>query len=133
MHSSVGALIIEENKILLGKRSENRSFYPNVWDVFGGHIEAGEGLEKTLIRELKEEIGIEPTKWKYLNAVRIIADETITECHLYVVTNWFGKPSNLQPEEHSAIQWFSLESALRLDLAHPDYPSLFIQCLRRTL
>jgi len=36
----VGALIVESQKILLGKRASTRTFYPNVWDVFGGHIEA---------------------------------------------------------------------------------------------
>lgn len=60
-HEVVAGLIIQSQKILLGQRSPNREFYPNVWDVFGGHMEPGEQQPQTLARELKEELGITPT------------------------------------------------------------------------
>lgn len=28
-----GGILIKDNKILLGKRSGNRTFYPDVWDI----------------------------------------------------------------------------------------------------
>lgn len=37
--------------------------FPSHWDLFGGHLEAGETPERALVREVKEELGIE------LNAV----------------------------------------------------------------
>ena len=45
--------------------------------------------------------------------------------HVFRLTDWHGEPSNLQPEEHAEIQWFSEVEAVELDLAHPDYPDLF--------
>ena len=33
--------------------------FPNHWDLFGGHLEAGETPEQALVREVKEELGIE--------------------------------------------------------------------------
>ena len=53
---TVGGVLILNHKILLGKRMPDR-LYPDIWDIFGGHIEDGETLEETLIRELEEELG----------------------------------------------------------------------------
>lgn len=50
--------------------------------------------------------------------------------YFYCVTSWSGTPVNLQPHEHSTIQWFSYAEAIQLDLAHPSYPRLFAQCLQ---
>ena len=38
IHHLVAAILVREDKILLGKRAPSRDFYPNVWDMFGGHI-----------------------------------------------------------------------------------------------
>ena len=51
-HEVVAALIFHTGQILLGLRSAGREFYPNVWDMFGGHVEPGELPDQTLVREL---------------------------------------------------------------------------------
>ena len=122
-HEVVAALIIESGLILLGQRTHSRAFYPAVWDLFGGHVEPGEQHQQTLVRELWEELGITLTQWKYLETLREPAEQLVG--HLYLVTAWTGTPVNLQPEEHSAIGWFSLAQAKELPLAHPIYPTLF--------
>jgi mutator protein MutT len=128
-HVCVGAILIKGGQILLGHRSPNRSFYPDVWDVFGGHVEMNEKTEDALIRELKEEVGVQPTEWSYLETVTVITGEDVVECHYYVVTDWHGVPTNRQPEEHVVIEWFSLESAVSLELADSSYPSLFARAI----
>jgi 8-oxo-dGTP diphosphatase len=135
VHYIVAGLIVQSDRILLGHRSPQRAFYPNVWDLFGGHIEPGEQPEQTLVRELQEELGITPTQWMHLETLResvlehdqISSDDLIV--HLYCVTAWSGTPVNQQPDEHSTIQWFSYTEAIQLDLADPVYPRLFAQCL----
>ena len=136
VHHLVAAIIVHEEKILLGRRSPNREFYPNVWDVFGGHIEQDEQPDQTLFRELQEELDIIPTEWMKLETI----SETVPEpdgtpsydlvAHFYCVTHWAGKPINRQPAEHSVIQWFLYDEAVRLELAHHSYPRLFAECLR---
>jgi len=45
----VGGLLVRRDgtlRILLGRRSETRLAYPNVWDVPGGHGEPGERAEE---------------------------------------------------------------------------------------
>jgi 8-oxo-dGTP diphosphatase len=131
IHEVVAALIVRSRRILLGRRSATREFYPDVWDVFGGHMEPGEQQQQTLIRELQEELGITPTGWTYLETLQFLSlssastpsDQVIV--HLYGVRDWEGIPNNRQLEEHSEIGWFSLPEAIKLPLADPSYPMLF--------
>jgi len=135
MHEVVAALIVESQMILLGQRAPTRTFYPNVWDVFGGHIEPGEHQHQTLVRELQEELGITPTKWTFVETLVVSIPERRgvppyqLDLHLYLVTAWSGTPVNRQLHEHTSIQWFSLAQAVQLDLAHPTYPHLFAKYL----
>jgi 8-oxo-dGTP diphosphatase len=135
VHYIVAGLIVQSDRILLGHRSPQRAFYPNVWDLFGGHIEPGEQPEQTLVRELQEELGITPTQWMALETLResVLEHDQISShdliVHLYCVTAWSGTPVNRQPDEHSTIQWFSYAEAIQLDLADPVYLRLFAQCL----
>ena len=130
-HEVVAALIIQSQMVLLGLRSATRAFYPDVWDMFGGHVEPGEGHEQTLVRELQEELGITPTHWTYLETLTPSLPEPSHQLtvHLYLVTAWKGTPFNRQPEEHSVIHWFSLAEAEQLKLADPAYLTLFAQYL----
>jgi 8-oxo-dGTP diphosphatase len=126
----VGALVVRgdgEPQLLLGKRAANRAFYPDVWDVPGGHSEPGETAEQTLVRELEEEIGVTPTAWRSLGELRERVPESgeLLTVRLYVVTAWTGTPTNRLPAEHAEIAWFGVEDACRLELAHPAYPALF--------
>lgn len=129
-HEVVAALIVRSQRILLGHRSATRTFYPDVWDVFGGHVESGEEHHETLIRELQEELGITPTQWRHMEDIsfRSAASDQVT-VYIYLVTDWTGTPANRQLEEHSTIDWFSLEQAVQLPLAHPDYPAIFARYL----
>src|SRR5215207_586529 len=130
-HEVVAALIVRSGKILLGRRSAERVFYPDVWDLFGGHVEPGEECEQALVRELEEELGITPAGWTFLETLTIdlpSADSSppdLLVVHLYLVTDWTGTPVNMQHEEHSTIGWFSAEEAVRLELADAMYPILF--------
>jgi mutator protein MutT len=130
-HEVVAALIVQDEMILLGLRSPERRLYPDVWDMFGGHVEPGEEHEQTLVRELEEELGITPTEWTFLETLTLplprLAD--LITVHLYRVTAWTGTPMNRQPEEHSQIRWFTLAQAAQLPIADPIYPTLFARYL----
>ena len=120
------AFVVKEGKVLLGRRSAARSFYPNVWDVFGGHLETDESPEDALRRELREELGIELTEWRFLLTINEpdAAANGAGIYHLYLVTGYKGAPRNLQTEEHFSVEWFGFEEALKLPFAHPLYAEL---------
>jgi 8-oxo-dGTP diphosphatase len=54
----VTALLRDADRILLCHRSPRRRWYPDVWDLPGGHVEPGEMPGAALARELREELGI---------------------------------------------------------------------------
>lgn len=121
------AILSRQHQVLLGRRALCQSFYPDTWDLIGGHCEGSETPEETLVRELQEEIGITPTDFRKIGILKEPNLEIYEprEHHVYLVLRWSGSPRNKQPQEHSKIQWFRTEEAERLELAHPSYPTLF--------
>ncbi len=62
-HKEVEVWIVnEEGKILIQKRAENKKQAPNKWSITAGHVESGENVEDAMVREIKEEIGIDCKK-----------------------------------------------------------------------
>ena len=56
----IGIVRDEAGKLLLGKRHEPETpFVHEKWNFLGGRIEFGESPEETLIREIKEEAGLD--------------------------------------------------------------------------
>lgn len=60
-------ILYTDKKLILGKRSPT-SKNPNLWNFFGGHLDAGETAVEAACRELKEETGytIDKSKLKEL-------------------------------------------------------------------
>jgi len=55
------ALIFDtDGKLLIYLRDDKPEIpFPNHWDLFGGHVEAGETPDGALVREVREELNIE--------------------------------------------------------------------------
>jgi 8-oxo-dGTP diphosphatase len=119
--------------MLLAKRAADRAFYPGVWDVVGGHCEDGEAPGDTLVREVREEIGVTPSTFE---EIAVLPEPQASEhgdarYHIFMVTAWGGGEPRLRGLEHSDLRWVSLDDALALPLAHSGYGELFRLALRR--
>ncbi|MEM1317665.1 MAG: 8-oxo-dGTP diphosphatase MutT [Pseudomonadota bacterium] len=97
------ALIDADNRILLAQRPEGKSM-AGLWEFPGGKVEAGEIPEEALIRELKEELGVE-TKRACL-APLTFASHEYDDFHLlmplYICRKWWGQPES---REAQTLKW----------------------------
>jgi len=106
-----GALIINnKNETLLVKRGLKSKNEVGVWSKPGGAVEFGEKVEDAVIREIKEELGIEIELIKFLGFTnQIIKEENqhwVTFNYLAKIIN--GEPQILELEKTAEIKWFNL-------------------------
>ena len=120
-HRAVYAFIIDKKRnVLLQKRSANKKMWPNMWDVtVGGHVDSNEFGRQALIREVKEELGIDikDEDIKYLigstsiNKKENIIDKHYNEC--YLITKEIDiEKIDLQEEEVSEVKFFTKKEIL---------------------
>lgn len=129
MAETVGAVLVRDNRVLLGLRVAHKSFAGD-WDIIGGHIEYGEQKWSALCRELMEEIGVEPLSGHHLQSLIIRTPPQSSVLHVYIVSSWKGEP-HIQNDEHTEICWFDVDAAaLTPNLVAPDYRGI-VQTLHR--
>jgi 8-oxo-dGTP diphosphatase len=106
-------LIDADGRVLLAQRPEVKSM-AGLWEFPGGKVEVGETPEAALIRELKEELGIDT--WQSCLAPLTFASHAYSDFHLlmplFACRKWQG---NATPREGQTLAWVR-PAALR------DYP-----------
>ena len=97
------ALIDADGRVLLAQRPKGKAL-EGLWEFPGGKLNLGEGPEDALIRELREELGIE-VKAACL-APLTFASHAYEDFHLlmplYVCRRWEGF---VQPLDGQALKW----------------------------
>ena len=127
LHHVVCGALVRDGRILLVHRSPAKAWYPNVWDFPGGHVEPGETSREALVRELREELGVQITPPAAGALLTIRRDDLLLE--IWRVDEWAGEITNAAPEEHDALRWFGGAEAQSLELADPQYPALIERVL----
>ena len=121
---SAVALIDADGRVLLAQRPEGKSM-AGLWEFPGGKPEAGEVPEAALVRELREELGIE-TEASCL-APATFASEPLGDRHLllllYVLRKWRGVPRALHASE---LKWMRTTDLYSLDMPPADRPLIGI-------
>lgn len=130
VHRCVGLLLCDEDRVLLARRSSNKSWYPDCWDVVGGHIEPGETEVAALRRETIEELAVDLLP----EAIAVVGTMRTEDVDLtvFTATGWSGTPVNAAPEEHDEIAWKTISEIADLDLADPAIYDLAVQALETT-
>jgi 8-oxo-dGTP diphosphatase len=95
----VAGALISEGALLVAQRAAPPAL-AGLWELPGGKVAAGEADADALVRELREELGIEVTV-----GARLGADVPLTSAmtlRAYLVTQTGG---SLHPLEHRALRW----------------------------
>lgn len=95
-----------QDKILLAKHADDDDFI-----LFAGYVKKGETVEKTVPREIKEELGLDVVKTKYMSS-RYHEPKDILMLNFIVVVEE-NKPIKLN-EEITEARWCSPDEALTL-------------------
>jgi 8-oxo-dGTP diphosphatase len=97
------ALVDADGRVLIAQRPEGKPL-AGLWEFPGGKVEPGETPEETVIRELREELGIE-TKTACL-APLTFASHSYESFHLlmplFICRRFWGTP---HPHEGQALKW----------------------------
>lgn len=98
------------HKVFLAKRAPTKKFFPNVFELPGGHIEWGEDIVVGLKREIQEELGVEVSigdpfaAFTYRNDVK--GSHSI-EVEYFASISGPLEAITLHPEDHVEGRWFS--------------------------
>lgn len=114
----VGAIILEGGKILLEKRKSTPG--EGKWAVPGGLVELGETVEQAVIREVKEETGLDVASPQLVDVVDYISlDEKGAVKYHFIILDYFVtvKGGELKAaSDADELRWVPINEVEQYDL-----------------
>ena len=94
----VGAALLRDGRVLASRRTGPPSL-AGLWEFPGGKVEPGETDEQALVRELREELGVEADVGERLGSDVPVGDALVLRVYLCTAV---GEPSLV---DHDAHRW----------------------------
>lgn len=117
MINSTGIAVIQNNKLLLGYRTDGQG-----WSLAGGKQEHNETLEDCAKRELLEEFGIVSKQLEYLGQIKskaLVGNKKQTvEPHIYICHDYTGQ-IKLDRKEMLNYMWVNLRMGTNIPKLFP--------------
>lgn len=114
----IGAVMICDGKILLEKRMNEPG--KGKWSIPGGLVELGESVEKTVVREVKEETGLDVEKPELIDIVdNVDRDEVGRVKYHFVIIDFHVKIKSgnaKAADDAEELQWVLLDKVENYDL-----------------
>jgi len=114
------ALVDADGRVLLTQRPPGKTL-AGMWEFPGGKVEPNETPEAALLRELREELGLDISA--ACLAPYTFASHAYEDFHLlmplYVCRRWAGQP---QPREGQAMKWVRPVKMGELEMPPADRP-----------
>ncbi|MFQ6010097.1 MAG: NUDIX hydrolase [Candidatus Aenigmatarchaeota archaeon] len=114
--AGIGVILLKDGKILLGRRTDDRSKGTSelkgegTWTLPGGKLHFHESFEKAAAREIEEETGIKANSLEVIS----VTNDMVPEKHFVTIglicTDFEGDAKVMEPEEITEWGWFDLNS-----------------------
>ncbi|MEK7149261.1 MAG: NUDIX domain-containing protein [Patescibacteria group bacterium] len=142
---AITAIVVKDGKYLITRRSPNKKRFPGMWTVPGGRMESSDYLqlpkdtehywynvlERTLRREVKEEVGIEIQNIEYVTSLATVHTDGSPSLVISCLADYVSGEVELQKEESDEFAWVSLKEAKRYTLIDGIYDELMMAENRR--
>ncbi len=117
--AGVGAVLIDRDRVLLVKRTHEPG--KGCWSIPGGVVEVGEPVEKAVVREVKEETGLDIQVKELLAVTDVITpdEENRIKFH-YVLASFLAQVTGGSLDdapERSRIRWFAKDQLGSVEVA----------------
>lgn len=115
-------LVQRDGRWFLQRRDPGNAVLPGRWEFPGGKAGQGESLEGALRRELREELGWEPSSFTAIEVVEHRYPDCLVRLYPYSCEGEFEIRTNL------SWGWFTLDEMLCLPI--PEANRALLECLR---
>ena len=120
------ALIFRAGKLLITQRHA-QAHLGGLWEFPGGKREPGESFETCLVREIREELGVEISVSELFEEVRHDYPEKSVHLKFFICQLLSGEP---QPLDCAAVKW--IDQAQLADFEFPAADASLLEKLRRS-
>ena len=110
---AVYVILRQDNRILLHQRA-NSGYHDGMYGLVSGHLEGDELATDALVREAKEEAGIniDPADLKFVHLMHRLGRGQIGQERVdifFECSNWTGEITNVEPEKCTDLTWFKAD------------------------
>lgn len=135
---AITAIILKGDKYLITRRSLNKKRFPGKWTVPGGKLEASDYLalpkdtefywynvlERTLAREVFEEVGLKVNNVQYLTSLATVHSDGNPSIVISCIGDYVSGKVKLQLEESDQFAWVDIKEAKKYELIDGIYEEL---------
>ncbi|MDZ7715868.1 MAG: A/G-specific adenine glycosylase [Balneolaceae bacterium] len=105
-HHQIGVGIIKRDEQVLIALRPDDAMLGGLWEFPGGKQKKDESIEKTVVRELKEELGVNVTIFKPFMKLNHAYSHFKITLHAYICKLENGKPT---PKSSQQVKWISID------------------------